>query len=101
MTPIIKQPYRCGSLCGQCLVLKSDKNPWLIIQVKNEDLLWELYCRRWLVTTHENGRSLLLESLDSTLDATSINCPFWPTTPETAVTDTLRLNEQFKQELQK
>ena len=101
MTPITKQPYHCGSLCGQCLVLKSDENPWLIIQVKNKDLLWELYCKRWLVTTHENGRSLLLESLDKTIDATSINCPFWPTTPETAVTDTLRLNEQFKQGLQK
>lgn len=101
MTPITKQPYRCGSLCGQCLVLKSNENPWLIIQVKNKDLLWKLYCEKYLITTHENGSSLLLESLDKTTDATSINFRFWPTTPETAVTDTLRLNNQFAQELKK
>lgn len=96
MTPIIKQPYSCGSLSGQCLVLKSNDNPWLIIRVKNKDLLWHLYCCRWLITTHLNGESLLLEARDETIDATSVNLPFWPTTPETAVIDVLRLNEQFR-----
>ena len=101
MPEITKQKYRCGSLSGECLVLKNPNLPWLIIRVKNEELLWRLYCQSFLITTYPQHQRVLLEAEDKSVDATSINFPFWPTTPETAITDTLRLNAQFKQETQK
>lgn len=95
MPEIIKQNYHCGSLSGECLVLKNDNLPWLIIHVSDTDLLWELYCKRWLVTTTPEKRELTLEPLDTLLDTTRLTFTYWQTTPETAVKDVLTLNNSL------
>lgn len=97
MPEIIKQNYYCGSLSGEYLVLKNNNLPWLIIHVTDTDLLWELYCKRWLVTTTPEKRELTLEPLDNILDTIlTLTFTYWQTTPETAVKDVLTLNNSLR-----
>lgn len=96
MPEIIKQRYYCGSLSGEYLVLKNDNLPWLIIHVPDTDLLWDLYRKRWLVTTTPEKRELTLEPLDTLLDTTRLAFTYWQTTPETAVEDVRTLNTHLR-----